>query len=942
MDIKNKNTLLHSNVKRFTLRATASAMLSLSAENVIATNPCPTYISSNLAGQICDLNQPNTVTVRNGGEIGGIVMSGQTPTPSYIQIDAGGEVNTTGISAIAININNHSTLSNGLTNNGSIRSANATGIQIASSTIYNGITNNGAISASSQGIWISGTSGGPGTPLSNTIHGDIFNSGTIVSSSATAITISYAEITGGISNSGTISGSNLDTGIEIRNHTIIGTDITNSGLINAYGGNALSVHSTCAIQGGVSNTGKIESITAVGLSIDNVSTVQGDIFNSGTISGNSKGLTIHNLSRVGKNIYNTGVISGGHIADTTSIYNNGGLSIYSQTTISGNIINNGIINGDICPGIVVSSASVIQGGIFNSGIIQGNTNAIHIASGNTVSQGINIIGQNARIIGNVDAVETDVNITKGAVFSSEGTYDVNTFNIAQNAVFNMANLMTVKNSLGFNNSGTLAISNTPQTIIGNYTQNKGGLFQTGVSNATTYGQLQLLVNSAVTGSGSADLSQSGDIYVQIDRNSSLHTGDVLYNVISGNTFLAPTSGFNVSDNSFIWNFIASLNNTNTGVNLTATVNPAAYQACQGAYCQGAANTIIGQVTAGNALFSPYAILPTASAFQTAASQATPELTNENNQMIQLITRAVVDIVPMWSSLRGKSAGDATLYQPGKIWVKPYGASLTQNKRNTVNGFDAAAYGAVIGKDIELSNDWLFGGAFAAGGDNMRGKAVLNGQSINSSAYQSILYGAKKFSNQTYFAGQGLVGYENNNTSRSIPLYATTAKSSYNSWFTNIRAEAGWSILAFSPNFVFTPAIDASYLFINQGNYQESGSPMDLSVATNNNSSLVLGVYGNGAYHLRSMKNQHDLTLTGYVGVAGNVLNSQPQTVSTFVASGPSFSTFGVQFNEPVFRGGVGLTLTSQTKPLIVELNYDIQAGNNAYSGIGAATIKYKL
>ena len=86
----------------------------------------------------------------------------------------------------------------------------------------------------------------------------------------------------------------------------------------------MSVHSTCAIQGGVSNTGKIESITAVGLSIDNVSTVQGDIFNSGTISGNSKGLTIHNLSRVGKNIYNTGVISGGHIADTTSIYNNGG------------------------------------------------------------------------------------------------------------------------------------------------------------------------------------------------------------------------------------------------------------------------------------------------------------------------------------------------------------------------------------------------------------------------------------------------------------------------------------------------------------------------------------------------------------------------------------------------------------------------------------------
>ena len=758
----------------------------------------------------------------------------------------------------------------------------------------------------------------------------------------TGILISEASITGSISNNGTISGGGQDSGITIEKSTIIDKDITNSGLINASTGDALLVHTDSTIRGGISNLGKIESIAGTGLSLNTNSTVQGDIFNSGTISGNSKGLTIHNASSVGKNIYNSGTISGGHIADTTRIFNNAGLSIFSATTISGNIINNGIINGDICTGIVVSSTSMIQGGISNSGIIQGSAKAIYIHGGGQVNQGINIVGQKARIIGMVDAVSTDVNINNEAVFTSEGTYDVKTFNIAQNAVFNMANSITVENSLGFNNSGTLAINNTPQTITGNYIQNLGGLFQTGVSNATTYGQLQLLVNSAVPESGTADLSQSGDIYVQIAQNSSLHTGDVLYNVISGNTFLAPTSGFNVSDNSFIWNFIASLNNTNTGVNLTATVNPAAYQAGQGAYCQGAANTIIGQVTAGNALFSPYAVLPTASAFQTAASQATPELTNENIQMIQLISRAVVDIVPMWSSLRGKSAGDATLYQPGKIWVKPYGASLTQNERNTVNGFDSAAYGAVIGKDIELSNDWLFGGAFAAGGDNMRGKAVLNGQSINSSAYQSILYGAKKFSNQTYFAGQGLVGYENNNTSRSIPLYATTAKSSYNSWFTNIRAEAGWSTLAFSPNFVFTPAIDASYLFINQGSYQESGSPMDLSVATNNNSSLVLGVYGNGAYHLKSMKNQHDLTLTGYVGVAGNVLNSQPQTVSTFVASGPSFSTFGVQFNEPVFRGGVGLTLTSQTKPLIVELNYDIQAGNNAYSGIGAATIKYKL
>ena len=118
--------------------------------------------------------------------------------------------------------------------------------------------------------------------------------------------------------------------------------------------------------------------------------------------------------------------------------------------------------------------------------------------------------------------------------------------------------------------------------------------------------------------------------------------------------------------------------------------------------------------------------------------------------------------------------------------------------------------------------------------------------------------------------------------------------------------------------------------------------MDLLVASNNNSSLVVGVYTNGAYHLKTPESKQDLTLTGYVGIAGDLLNSQPQTVATFIAGGPSFSTFGVQFSEVVFRGGVGLTVATPAKPFSVSLNYDLQTGNNAFSGVGSATIKYKI
>ena len=55
----------------------------------------------------------------------------------------------------------------------------------------------------------------------------------------------------------------------------------------------------------------------------------------------------------------------------------------------------------------------------------------------------------------------------------------------------------------------------------------------------------------------------------------------------------------------------------------------------------------------------------------------------------------------------------------------------------------------------------------------------------------------------------------------------------------------------------------------------------------------------------------------------------------------AYSTFGVQFNGVVFGGGGGLVISKPTNPLTLELNYDLQVGNNAYSGIGGLAFKYK-
>jgi hypothetical protein len=911
MDIQKQKSLRRFPVNRFALNAIAAAVLALHAEIASAAS-CPTEIvGTALAGVICDFNTGSSVTVENGGIVGGIKMNGFSPSPpSLIAINAGGEINTT--TGIGIVIKS-SILSKGLSNSGTINSTSATGISITSgSTISGGLSNSGLISTGALGVKI----------LQSTINGDILNTGTIKSTTlGTGILISQSTVHGKISNSGTITGSGDDSGISVLRSTAISDGIINNGVINSDVGNSILVHSSCVIEGGITNNGTIKSIANDGLSVDNVSTVIGNITNSGTISGGNHGVSVHNASAVNGSIVNHGTISGGQT----------GLSVFSATTVSGGITNSGTISGGTT-GVAIHTSTTINGGLSNSGTIQGGTNAIYVATDSNLNH-IDILGQHARVIGAVNAVNTTINITNGALFTSEGTFNVNDFNIASNAKFNMANTITAAN--GVNNSGTLAVVDSLQTINGNYTQNTGGIFQVGVSSASNYGAL------AVT--GVADLSASGNINVQLAQNASLHAGEVIPNIISGNTLLAPTNGYQVSDNSFIWKFTATPNVTNNGVNLVGSIDPVATTVCQGDYCRGAANVILGQVAAGNPAFGAYVTLPTASAFQAAASQATPEMTNENIQVTQAVTRSVMDVVPMWGSLHGQSAGDAMLSDPGKVWIKPYNASIIQDESHSIDGYNASAYGFVVGRDAPLTGNGMLGGAFALGKDDMHGKGLLSGQTIHGDLYQAILYAARKFPHNLYLAGQGLLGYGNNDTNRIIPIYANTATGSYNSWFANLRTQLGWNVYTANQNFVMTPMLDASYLYVNQGGYREAGSrSMDLLVNSNHNSSLVLGAYGNFAYHLASYDKLQYLTLTAYAGVARNMLNTEPRVTAAFVAGGPNFSTFGVQSNNPVFRGGIGLNVANPIKPLKVSINYDAQIGNSAYSGIGSATISYAL
>jgi len=498
--------------KKALIGSTALLGSSLLAPTAALAANCPVMVNGSvLAGIICNFNgispSGSSVTIENGGTVGGLQMGNYQPTNSFILINNGGAIaNTTGI---GIAVNGSSSLSGGITNSGTISAQS--GIAITSNSVINGgITNHGIISSNTTGITIGGNS---------IINGDITNTGHITSTSATGIRIATSTITGGINNSGTISGGGVDSGISIIANSTIADGIlnTSSGTIEADAGNAIDI-SLSRITGGITNNGTISSTSGNGIRVSNVSNIVGNIDNSGTLTGGNNGILLLSSSAISGSIINetNGRISGG----------NAGILV-SSSTINGGIVNgaNATISGG-ATGISVSS-STISGGIQNHGTIQGDVLAINI-SNSTVSS-IDLYG-GSRVIGAIEAPNTDVNILGN--FTTEGTMNVNAVDISSGKVFTMANTITAGS--GVNNAGTLAVGATHQTIAGNYTQLTGGMLKIGVQNTTTYGQL------AVT--NAVDLSQSGAISVDLLNGAHIAAGNVLTNVISGNTLVAPGGG----------------------------------------------------------------------------------------------------------------------------------------------------------------------------------------------------------------------------------------------------------------------------------------------------------------------------------------------------------------------------------------------------------------
>jgi len=738
------------------------------------------------------------------------------------------------------------------------------------------------------------------------------------------------------------AGNNTISGNESYSCYLYGNDsltVSESGSITTA--NESAVFSDSGF-GSISNAGIIRNtggtyyldgsgiyLQASGSSISNLAgaTIEGS-FVGITLDGLMQTVTLDSLNNAGTITGGTGILATGDVGIST-IVNSGtisgigtdgvGIGIDTGTTID-SVSNSGTISGTLA-GIQVYDSAI--GAIDNSGTISGIQYAISDLSFSGISA-INITGNTARLVGDVDAGNSLFTLKSGAVFSSENAIAVDRFVIENGATLKMGAGLSTSSTMddgifafsGFSNAGTLSLAaGVTGTIYGDYNQASSGALKIGVADDNSYGKL--VVDGTVT------LLSNAKIMVDVSNPGYSFTASTLNDVLSANNLISDGT-FAVSDNSLLFNFGAVKDGNTVDLTLakaeTAGVldsvintgnNPAqeAAQVLDNVLAEDPtgelASNFIGLTSEQEVSNAVTSTMPTVAGSATSAASSTLAGINRVIQAHQ-------------DSNRGLSSGDAL--SNGNLWIKTFGSWAEQNERSGISGYDANTKGLAIGADTAVSETTRLGLAFAYAQTDLDSDSRVAPQSAQIDTFQLIGYGSYALSADTELNFQLDAGQNRNESKRHMPFADATAHADYNGY--NVHAGIGIGHnMHLSEQLTFVPSARADYTWIGTDSYHEKGAgALDLDVDSNDTEELLFSIDGKLNYALSEAT-----LLSANLGAGYDVIDENGTITSTYAgAPGAAFRTHGLDLEPWLALAGLGLThtLSGGTE---VSLRYDAEA-----------------
>lgn len=821
-------------------------------------------------------------------------------------------------------------ISGKIENEGVIRgTANAGIIVTNTATIANGITNSGTLSL------IEGGHTGIILKNSSAIGGSIYNEGTISGNQTKGIYLSSSSITGGITNSGTLSRIiGGYQGISLESNAFIGGSIYNEGTI--FGGSNAGISiSSSSLTGGITNSGTLSSIEGLftGIALSS-SSLGGSIRNEGTISGRTA--IYIGGSSVGGSIVNQGTIIANGSTSANAIYLGGGSTITSGITNSGAILASATTNAY---GIAIWNSSSVSGGLTNSGTINAsapNGFGVDVRYSSTLSGGLTNSGLISGTVGIGIGSNGDV---AGGISNQAGGRIVGTGGIAMALFGNSAvdvsnaNTATISGAIYGNasviNSGLWALPENP-TSANNYIASSltGSFSNTGTLRIGAYGT-GAGEYSQITVGGTATLG--GTMDVDVKNGSPLTQGNTLVGVIHATGGISGTFA-HITDNSALFDFAGIYGANDFDLTIVATGSGGGgggsggvteqIVATQGnAPATGAAralDTIFSSAPAGPiaTLFLP---LTTDRQVSNAVSQTLPLLTGGSQIAAGAALTGINRVVQARiESNRGLSSGDS-FYGDKRVWMKPFGSWADQDDRKGVSGYSARTGGLAFGADATVSDTTRLGLSFAYAKASVTGNSSVAPNSAGVDVYQLVGYGSHALDEHTEVNFQAGVGMNRNRGNRQILFAGSTAHADFDSLTATFGAGFGRTF-KLDEQTSFTPSVRADYTWIKDKAYTETGAGvLNLGVAGRTSDELVLAADGKLTKELGK-----GTTLSANLGIGYDALSRQASITAAYAgAPGAAFQTKGLDPSPWLLRGGLGVSSTTQSG-MEVSARYDAE------------------
>jgi len=523
---------------------------------------------------------------------------------------------------------------------------------------------------------------------------------------------------------------------------------------------------------------------------------------------------------------------------------------------------------------------------------------------------------------------------------------VGTLNVKSNASATFEDDVDIEN--GLDNDGTIIIN--PGVTLrsrGGYTADAAaGIFNLGVNRSAGTDAIGVL---RVSAGGAVDLSNDTVNFVLGGSSQPLVAGTVAQ-VIRGNTGAA-TAPAAVTDNSYMYDIAltANGNDLDAVISQIHTINDTAstvssrqignwFMTTQATSINGIYNMVQGKIQGAATAAAVNDVLeslqPTVDGGQLVAARTV------SGQSVTLTEQRLAALHTGKTS--GLAAGGSAQGGP-QVWAQGFGQQVEQDKRLTLDGFEADTAGVALGVDSGTNmENMVLGLAVSRASTEVNSKnGNMTDTDVGSS--QLTLYASYDMTDSLQLQGALAYGWQAVSTTRhqvgGVSSLIATADFSAR----QLVAQAALDYeLKIGKTMRLTPSLQASYSSYSADNYTETGAgDLNLSVASEDVNSCDLGL-GLDMGWLFAGDDESYFMPELSAGARYDVIGDAVQSRASFVgAPGFVFTSPGAEPAEETYTLGAGLTYHSAGNwEIVANYEYDMKDDYDSHAAMVRAAFQF--